>query len=35
MGCAFSVVGKILKVGFNGIHFVRFGIRMGEILNFK
>jgi hypothetical protein len=24
-----------LKVGFNGIHFVRFGIRMGEILNFK
>ncbi len=21
--------------GFNGIYFVRFGLRMGEILNFK
>ncbi len=23
------------RVGFNGIYFVNFGLKMGEILNFK
>jgi hypothetical protein len=35
LGCASGVVGKISRRRFNGIYFIRFGLKMKEILNFK
>jgi hypothetical protein len=35
LGCAFGVFKRSQGESFNEIHFVRFGRRMGEVLNFK